>query len=140
MSNSTKTPEWNIPENLQALIEADSADGDGMWEDDSWDPILLTVMAGTSYNGRDIPLSWQIEFQPADARLEQANKAIEDRGLEPDGYGWAKLIGDAFTKDHPELAEELHFGDTEIATCVVWVESESTCKTLMEVTWSLTQV
>jgi hypothetical protein len=65
-----KTPKWNIPENLQALIDADGSDGDGLWEDDSWDPIQLTVMAGTSYGGRDIPLSWQIEFQPADVGLE----------------------------------------------------------------------
>jgi len=134
-----KTPKWNIPENLQAFIDADGSDGDGIWEDDSWDPIQLTVMAGTSYGGRDIPLSWQIEFQPADVR-EEAKKAMEARGIELDGYGWAKLIHDVFAKDHPELADELHFGDTEIATCVVWVESESTCKTLMEVTWSLIQV
>jgi Immunity protein 51 len=135
-----ETPKWNIPDNLPALIDADSPDGDGIWEDDTWAPIQLTVMAGTSYGERAIPLSWQIEFQPADVRLEKANKAIEARGIEPDGYGWAKLIGDVFAKDHPELVDELHFGDTEIDTCVVWVESESTCKTLMEVTWSLIQV
>jgi hypothetical protein len=134
------TPEWSIPENLQARIDADSSDGDGMWEDDSWDPILLTVMAGTTYGGRDIPLCWQIEFQPADMRLEKANTAIEARGVKPDGYGWAELIEDVFTKDHPELVNELHFGDTEITSCVVWVESESTCKILMEVSWSLFQV
>jgi hypothetical protein len=134
---NAKTPEWNIPKNLQELIDADSPDGDGMWEDGSWDPILLTVMAGTSYGGRDIPLSWQIEFQPGDERLETANKRLEDLELEPDGYGWAKLIEDVFAKEHPELADELHFGDTEAATCVVWVESESTCKTLIEVAWSL---
>jgi hypothetical protein len=139
-TSKAKTPKWNIPENLQALIDADSSDGDGIWEDDSWDPILLTVMAGTSYGGRDIPFSWQIEFQPSDVRLEEANKAIEARGIESDGYGWAKLIEDVFVRDHPELADELHFGDTEIDTCVVWVESESTCKTLIEVTWSLMQV
>lgn len=52
----------------------------------------------------------------------------------------AGTLPHSITKDHPELAEELHFGDTEIATCAVWVESESTCKALMEVTWSLIQV
>jgi hypothetical protein len=62
-------------------------------------------MAGTSYGGRDISLSWQIEFQPADVRLEKADKAIEARGIEPDGYGWAKLIGDVLAKDYPELVD-----------------------------------
>src|SRR6266446_3704971 len=135
-----KAPKWKIPKNLQELIDADSPDGDGMWEDDSWDPILLTVMAGTSYGGRDIPLSWQIEFQPDDERFEAANKEIEALGLEPDGYGWAKLIEAVFAKDHPKLADELHFGDTETDACVVWVESESTCKILVERVWSLIHV
>lgn len=53
----SKLPEWKIPKNLQELINADSPDGDGMWEDDRWDPIQLTVIAGTSYEGREIPLS-----------------------------------------------------------------------------------
>ena len=101
-----KSPKWKIPKNLQQLIDADSPDGDGMWEDDSWDPILLTVMAGTSYGGRNIPLSWQIEFQPEDERLEAANKEIEALGQQPDGYGWAKLIEAVFAKDHPKLADQ----------------------------------
>ncbi|HKD26805.1 MAG TPA: Imm51 family immunity protein [Xanthobacteraceae bacterium] len=130
-------PEWNIPKNLQELIDADSPDGDGMWEDDSWDPILLTVGAGTSLAGRAIPLYWQIEFEPGDEGLKIANKRLQDLGLEPDGYGWAKLIEGVFAKDHPELVDELHFGDTELATCVVWAESQSTCRTLVEVAWSL---
>jgi hypothetical protein len=137
---NAKMPEWNIPKNLQELINADSPDGDGMWEDDSWDPILLTIMAGTSYDGRDIPLSWQIEFEPDDERLEIANKQIVALELEPDGYGWARLIEAAFAKDHPGLVDELHFGDTDASACVVWVESERTCKTLMEVAWSLIHV
>jgi hypothetical protein len=32
-----------------------------------------------------------------------ADKAIQARGIEPDGYGWAKLIEDVLAKDHPEL-------------------------------------
>ena len=123
-------PEWNIPGNLQELIDADSPDGDGMWADDSWDPILLTVGAGTSLAGRAIPLYWQMEFEPGDEGLKIANKRLQDLGLEPDVYGWAKLIEDVYAKDHPEPVDELHFADTELATCVVWAESPSTCRTL----------
>ncbi len=130
-------PEWNKPRNIQELIDADFPDGDGMWEDCSWEPILLTVMAGTSYDGRDIPLAWQIEFEPSDARLADANKKILAWGVDADGYGWAKVIEAVFAKYHPTLADELHFGDTDAAACVVWVESESTCKTLAEVAWTL---
>jgi len=130
-------PKWNIPKDLQELIDADSPDGDGMWEDDGWEPILLTVMAGTSHEGRDVPLAWQIEFDANDERLADANVKIEASGLEADGYGWAKVIRSEFAKHHPAMADGLHFNDTEEEVCVVWVESESTCKTLMEVVWTL---
>ena len=130
-------PIWNIPDNLQDLINTDSPDGDGVWEDDSWDPIRLTVMAGTSYRGRSIPLAWQIEFEPSDERLAAASRKIEALNLAPDGYGWAEAIQATFAAEHPELVEGLHFGDTEIDVCVVWVESEGVCKALMEAVWSL---
>lgn len=131
------SPQWSIPENLDEFIAADCPDGDGMWEDRSWDPITLTVLAGTSYKGRNIPFAWQIEFPPDDGRLEIANKRIESIGLISDGYGWAQYIERVFAERHPNLVTELHFDDTELEACVVWVESEMTCKTLMETIWSL---
>lgn len=126
-------PEWKIPENFLDLVEA----GGGFWEDDQWLPILLTVMVGTSYNGRDIPVAWQIEFQPDSKVFEATNAKLKAQGSEPDGYAWASLIQDVFEKNRPGLLEELHFGDTEDFTCIVWVESEETCRQLMEVAWNL---
>lgn len=126
-------PEWKIPENVLELVDA----GGGFWEEDRWLPILLTVMAGTSYNGRDIPVAWQIEFQPDGRAFEATNSKLKERGADPDGYAWASLIQDIFEKDHPEKMEELHFGDTEDFTCIVWVESEDSCRRLMEVAWNL---
>ncbi len=127
-------PSWTIPGNLQELIDVDEG---GMWEDSRWEPILLTVMSGTSYGGRDIPLAWQIEFQPASDVFAAPNAKIAALGVEPDGYGWATVIRSEFSKHHPEFAAELQFGDTETETCVIWVESEDACKRLMEVAWSL---
>ncbi len=128
------TPKWDVPKNLDELLDAD--DG-GMWEDDRWAPILLTVMKGTSYDGRDIPLSWQIEFQPDDEAFEAANEKIEALGADPDGYGWANVLATVVGEHHPEIADQLHFGDTESETCVVWVESEETCRLLIQVAWAL---
>jgi hypothetical protein len=127
-------PDWTIPENLQQLVDADEG---GIWESTVWEPILLTVMSGTSYGGRDIPLAWQIEFDPDCELFIEANAKIVALGLEPDGYGWATVINSVFMQYHPEVAGELQFGDTEDSTCVVWVESETTCKLLMQVVWSL---
>jgi hypothetical protein len=130
----SKPPTWKVPRNLQKTLEDD---GDDTWEDDRWDPILLTAMTGTSYDGRDIPLAWQIEFEPDDDRLEAANEEISALGLEPDGYGWSTVIQKVLSRHDPRLLKELHSGDTESATCVIWVESENTCKALIETVWSL---
>ena len=103
----TPQPEWNIPENLLELVDGDEG---GIWEDDSWDPILLTVMKGTVYRGRTIPLAWQIEFEPVGPAFEVANAKLSTLGLDPDGYGWATLIKGVADKYHPDLAKELQFG------------------------------
>jgi hypothetical protein len=111
-------PTWNIPTDLRQQLEADE---DGVWEDDQWAPILLTAMAGTSYEGRDIPIMWQIEFEPPDDR---------------DGDEWAEFVAEAFSKRYPENVSELR-SDSEADTCVLWVESEDTCKQLIETAWPL---
>jgi len=132
----TPQPEWSIPENLLELVDGDEG---GIWEDDSWDPILLTVMKGTVYRGRPIPLAWQIEFEPVGPRFEVANEKLMTLGLDPDGYGWATLIKNVAEKYHPDLAKELQF-DEELAACVVWVESEDACRQLIQMTWTLINV
>jgi hypothetical protein len=126
-------PTWSIPENLAELVAADPEE---MWEDNRWSPFLLTVMGGTSYAGRDIPLAWEVEFEPGDEAFEVANERLERLGIEPDGYGWSQVVRDAIQRHHPEIVDELHF-DEELATRVVWVESESACRRLMNVLWSL---
>jgi hypothetical protein len=128
-------PVWIIPSNLSQLIEADKY---GIWDDaQTLSPLTLSVMTGTVYRGRDIPLAWQIEFEPTGEEFELANKKLMRMGLDPDGYGWATLINSVFQKYHPEIAGELQFGDTDTSSCVVWVESEQSCRLLTEVVWNL---
>src|SRR5688572_18526474 len=127
-----KPPKWQIPSNLQDILDEEE-----MWEDERWDPILLTAMSGTQYYGRDIPIAWQIEFEPGGKPFKRANKKLEKLGLEADGYGWATLIKTVFSKHHAELSDALHFGDTETETCVVWTESEEVGQILVQVVWSL---
>jgi hypothetical protein len=127
-------PEWDIPKDLQARLDSDEG---GMWDDDRWAPILLTVMKGTSYRGCDVPLAWQIEFEPPDEVFRAANKKIQKLGIDPDGHGWANVLNTVVAEHHPEIVDELHFGDTEVATCVLWIESEDTCRLLVQIAWSL---
>lgn len=128
-----KMPSWKPPENIVKALE----DGDGFWEDDRWLPIMLTAMSGTEFEGREIPVSWQIEFDPSDDHFELANARLEEMEIEPDGYGWGDYIQKAIQTSNPGLAKKLHATDCETDTCVIWVESADDCKDLLEATWKL---
>jgi hypothetical protein len=127
----SKMPTWRSPKNIAKALE----DGDGFWEDKRWSPIQLTAMSGTEYEGREIPVAWQIEFDPSEDDLEAANARLEEMEIEPDGYGWGDYIQKAIRKVNPALAERLHTTDCETDTCVIWVESEEDCRALLEATW-----
>jgi hypothetical protein len=130
---SPLSPKWTMPKNIEELVEQN----DGMWDDERWKPILLTVMSDTSSRSRTIPLCWQLEFDPYVKPFKAAGKRmIKARGVEPDGDSWTNLIEREFAKRHPELTGELN-SDSEMSTCVLHVESESTCKLLLELIWSL---
>ena len=57
-----KMPQWKPPNNVGKAL----ADGEGSWEDARWSPILVTAKSGTEYEGRAIPVAWQIEFDPSE--------------------------------------------------------------------------
>ena len=128
-----KMPAWRLPKNIAKALE----DGDGFWEDERWSPILLTAMSGTELNGREIPIAWQIEFDPSEDEFEEANARLEGLGIEPDGYGWGEYIRKAMRKSNPGLAKRVHLTDCETDTCVIWVESDDDCRMVLEATWKL---
>lgn len=63
-------PKWKAGKDVRKCVTASR----GTWEDERYDPILLTVSVGVEYQGREIPLMWQIEFDPFDERLQTAGK------------------------------------------------------------------
>ena len=128
----SRLPKWQVPKDLKKR----GAAADGSWEDERYDPLLLTVNTGGTYGGREIPFMWQIEFDPFDERLQAAAEPLERRGVEPNGDGWSGVIQKAFRKRFPKWARELH-DDSESSTCVLWVESERACKALVELVWSM---
>jgi hypothetical protein len=130
-----RMPTWKVPKNLAKALE----DGDGIWEDGRWSPILLAAMSGTELNGREIPVAWQIEFDPFDDELEAANAGLRESGIDPDGYGWGEHIREVVRKSDADLAKRLHLTDCEADTCVIWVESDQDCRVLLETTWKLIQ-
>ena len=128
-----KMPRWKSPKNLAEAL----ADGDGIWEDERWAPLLVTAMSGTEYQGRAIPVAWQLEFDPSEDEFAAASARIEEDGGEPDGYGWGEYIRRAVQTAEPALAARLHLTDCESAACVIWVETEADCRALVETTWKL---
>jgi hypothetical protein len=126
-------PTWKPPKNIAKALD----DGDGFWKDERWSPIQLTATSGTEYEGREIPIAWQIEFDPSQDDLEAANAKLEEIEIEPDGYGWGEYIQKAIGKANPALAKRLHTTDCETDTCVIWVESPEDCRALVETTWKL---
>jgi hypothetical protein len=128
-----KMPSWKPPKDIAKALE----DGDGSWEDERWSPIMLTAMSGTEYEGREIPVAWQIEFDPSGDEFEAANAKLGERAIETDGYGWGDYIQNELQKSSPVLAKRLHATDCETDTCVIWVESAEDCRALLEATWKL---
>ncbi len=128
-----RTPTWKVPKNIAKVLE----DNEGIWEDKRWSPLLLTAMSGTELNGREIPVAWQIEFDPFDVQFETANATLEEKDIEPDGYGWGEHVRKAIRKQKASLAKRLHLDDCETDTCVIWVESDEDCRVLLETTWKL---
>jgi hypothetical protein len=128
-----RMPSWKPSRNIAKALE----EGDGFWEDERWSPITLTAMSGTEYDGREIPVAWQVEFDPSEDEFEAANARLEGMDLEADGYGWGEYIQKAIRKRNPALAKRLHITDCETDTCVIWVESEKDCRALLEATWKL---
>lgn len=128
-----KMPQWKPPKDIsQALV-----DGDGFWEDERFAPILVTAMSGVTYQGRPIPIVWQIEFDPFEDDFEAANGRLSANGSEPDGYVWGQCILTALRERNPELAERVNIDDCELSTCVAWVESKEDCQALLDMTWKL---
>ncbi len=73
-----RLPKWQIPQDHTRRVKA----AGGAWEEERYDPILLTVNNDGGYQGRAIPLMWQVEFDPGDERLEAARGGAGRRWLE----------------------------------------------------------
>jgi hypothetical protein len=129
---SASPPAWRIPVDLRAILDAEE-----QWEDPRWDPLTLTVIAGTAYRGRPIPMSWEVTFSPADDFFDELNAVLEAAGIDADGYGWLHVIESYLAQSTPDLLKVLYSDDTEQATCVIWVETEADCRNLIETIWTI---
>ena len=120
--------EWSAPANINDLL---SSDPDQTWMDDQFEPVIITAMGGTLFGAREVPILWQIEFEPADIEGASGEERIADLGLEPDGYGWTSLILRDLAQRHPACVPFVK-GDEEAVTCVICTEHADVFERLVE--------
>ncbi len=96
--------DFTIPENLMEILGEEE-----YWEDESFDPILITVEE-TEYDGMEM-ISYTAEFE------------VLDKYEDIDGDEWEELIRIYIDEKAPDLLE-IVMGDSESATCVIWTNNE----------------
>ncbi len=112
-ANNNKTPAMKlnpvstlrIPGNLKIILEDEE-----YWEDDSFDPLLITIQP-VVYQGKNV-ISFQAEFEPP------------DDSDDIDGDEWEEIIRDYIREKDPGLETRIH-GDSESSTCVLWTDNEA---------------
>jgi len=129
---AARFPTWKVPKNLKSILEEEE-----VWEDSRWQPLLLSVLGGTTYDGRDIPMCWQVEFEAGDDFFAPLLDRLAEAGMVPDGYAWLEVVRRHLGKTNSEILEKLHDDDTENAACVVWVETERDARALVESVWTM---
>ncbi len=126
----TTPPVLQFPENLLALV----AEQDGQWDTEEYEPFIVSVLTGTEYGGHEIPIAWQLEFDPADAESAEVMEILEENDLQPNGDGWASVILAILAARSSEFAEFAH-SDSEDAACVLWTDREDVFQALFSVAW-----
>ena len=117
-----------MPHGLATIVAED-----GEWEDSSWDPLLLTVVGDTLFEGRAIATAWQLSLWPDDA--PPALRAVVAAAFgKADGHGWADWLCAAIAERVPALSDRLH-DESAAEVCVLWVETEADGRALLEAAW-----
>jgi hypothetical protein len=111
-----------FPKNLDKLL-----DEDGIWSDDTFDPITVTVMEGEA-DGEDV-VCYQLEFA-ATGSFEQIETVMTASDMEGSGYDWEDLIREYIHSIDPIFENKLQ-SDSEGETCVLWVPDEPSFRKLL---------
>jgi len=109
--------EFSLPENLEAILEEE-----GYWEDDSFEPILVTVEP-VEIEGEE-KISYQLSFETLDDFEEV------------EGDEWEEILRGFIREIDPDF-EKVVQGDSESSTCVLWVDNAEDFVKLMEYTAQL---
>jgi hypothetical protein len=97
-----KVESLKFPGNLMMILK-----DEGFWEDDSFDPILITVEE-VHYKGLD-KISYEASFGLLDAFADM------------DGFEWEDVVR-AYVKEKNPFLESRMIGESEEDVCVFWTD------------------
>ena len=120
--------ELSIPKNINQILEED-----GIWENEKFEPILISVME-SEYKGKDV-IGFQMEFS-AWEELGLINQNLKRKEKELDGDEWETLIRKYIKSKNSILENSIH-GDSESETCVLWTETKEEFEEMMNMIFEL---
>jgi hypothetical protein len=112
-----------IPANIDELLA-----GESIW-DIEVPPFSISIVE-TVYKGVDT-MTWSIEFSPS-FDFDDLNKKIEEKGFEPDGYGWTEYIQEYITTHYPKAKDRIR-EDSESGTCCLYTFTKSDFTALLKI-------
>jgi hypothetical protein len=111
-----------FPKNLALIM-----DQDGIWGDDTFEPIKVMVIEA-EIEEEDI-MCYQLEIVAGEA-FEDIEAVMEAAGVDADGYGWEDMIREYIHRLDPILENKVE-SDSEEVTCVLWVPDEANFRKLL---------
>lgn len=111
-----------FPKNLAEILERD-----GEWEDDTFEPIHVSVIASV-VDGADVTCH-QLAIE-AGEDFEEIEELMADHDVEPTGDGWESMIRKHLRQVDPTLEAKVR-GDSESSTCVLWVADQDAFRELL---------
>ena len=100
-----------IPLNLKEFLAEEE-----YWEDDSFEPLLLTIQE-IEFNGKD-SISYQAEFEINEDYPFASGDSLE-------------VLLRSFIYQKDQNLERKIKGDSESSTCVLWIDTESDFKKML---------
>jgi hypothetical protein len=113
---------------LEAIMLPEHIEGTGLW-DVEVPPFSISVV-DTEHNGRDVT-SWSIEFSPS-FDFDQLNVRLEAKGIEGNGYGWAKYILQYIAANYPKASGRI-MDDSGAETCCLYTYTRNDFTGLLKI-------
>ena len=88
-----------IPDNVSELLK----------DEPIWDiemPPFSICAVTTQHNGQE-RMTWSIEFSPA-FDLDEVNELLEEKGHDPDAYGWTDYLMQYIVSNYPKAADRIN--------------------------------